>query len=47
MSAAPLARREREPLPRQVTLASFEGVVPTSVDWRTLGAPAEEPATAK
>ena len=28
-------------------LASFEGVVPTSVDWRTLGVPAEETASAK
>src|SRR3989440_816208 len=30
-----------------VKLASFEGVVPTSVDWRTLGVPAEETASAK
>jgi phthalate 4,5-dioxygenase oxygenase subunit len=28
-------------------LASFEGVVPLSVDWRTLGVPADEPVTAK
>jgi len=30
-----------------VKLASFEGVVPKSVDWRTLGVPADEPITAK
>jgi phthalate 4,5-dioxygenase len=28
-------------------LASFEGVVPKSVDWRTLGVPADQPVTAK
>jgi phthalate 4,5-dioxygenase len=28
-------------------LASFEGVVPKSVDWRTLGTPAGEAVTAK
>src|SRR5919202_293000 len=37
----------KDALPRQVSLASFEGVVPKSVDWRTLGIPAEEAATAK
>jgi hypothetical protein len=30
-----------------VTLASFEGVVPKTTDWRTLGAPQEEPVSAK
>ena len=30
-----------------VKLASFEGVVPRSVDWRTLGVPADEAITAK
>jgi phthalate 4,5-dioxygenase oxygenase subunit len=30
-----------------VKLASFEGVVPKSVDWRTLGVPAEEVVSAK
>jgi len=30
-----------------VKLASFEGVVPKSVDWRTLGVPADEAITAK
>jgi phthalate 4,5-dioxygenase len=30
-----------------VRLASFEGVVPKSVDWRTLGTPAGEAVTAK
>jgi phthalate 4,5-dioxygenase oxygenase subunit len=29
------------------SLASFEGIVPKSVDWRTLGASAEAPVTAK
>ena len=35
-----------EPTPH-VKLASFEGVVPKSVDWRTLGVPTEEATTAK
>jgi len=30
-----------------VKLASFEGVVPKSVDWRTLGVPADEQVSAK
>jgi phthalate 4,5-dioxygenase len=30
-----------------VKLASFEGVAPKSVDWRTLGAPPEEVVAAK
>ena len=37
----------KDPLTPQVKLASFEGVVPKSVDWRSLGVPAEEPAIAK
>jgi phthalate 4,5-dioxygenase oxygenase subunit len=28
-------------------LASFEGIVPKSTDWRTLGVPADETVTAK
>jgi phthalate 4,5-dioxygenase oxygenase subunit len=32
---------------RYASLASFEGVVPNSTDWRTLGAPADTPVTAK
>jgi phthalate 4,5-dioxygenase oxygenase subunit len=31
----------------QAKLASFEGIVPKSTDWRTLGVPADEPVTAK
>jgi phthalate 4,5-dioxygenase oxygenase subunit len=31
----------------QVTLASFEGVVPKTTDWRTLGVSPQEPVTAK
>ena len=30
-----------------VKLASFEGIVPKSTDWRTLGTPADELVTAK
>ena len=38
----------REPVPAQVTLASFEGIVPKTTDWRTLGvSPEESVATAK
>ena len=37
----------KEPLPSQVKLASFEGVVPKSTDWRTLGVPTGESVTAK
>jgi phthalate 4,5-dioxygenase oxygenase subunit len=36
-----------EPRIPQVKLASFEGIVPKSTDWRTLGVPAEEAMTAK
>jgi phthalate 4,5-dioxygenase len=32
----------REPLVPHVRLASYEGVVPKTVDWRTLGVPPEE-----
>jgi phthalate 4,5-dioxygenase oxygenase subunit len=35
-----------EPRPRDVELASFEGVVPRSVDWRTLGAKQDAVAAA-
>jgi phthalate 4,5-dioxygenase oxygenase subunit len=31
----------------QAKLASFEGIVPKSTDWRTLGVPADEAVTAK
>ncbi len=31
----------------QVKLASFEGIVPKTTDWRTLGVPSEEAMTAK
>jgi phthalate 4,5-dioxygenase oxygenase subunit len=31
----------------QAKLASFEGIVPKSTDWRRLGVPADEPVTAK
>jgi phthalate 4,5-dioxygenase oxygenase subunit len=31
----------------QAKLASFEGIVPKTTDWRTLGVPAEESVTAK
>ena len=31
----------------QAKLSSFEGIVPKSTDWRTLGVPADEPVTAK
>jgi phthalate 4,5-dioxygenase oxygenase subunit len=31
-----------EPRIRHVRLASFEGMVPKSADWRTLGEPEEE-----
>ncbi|MBW8907378.1 MAG: hypothetical protein JF611_17265, partial [Betaproteobacteria bacterium] len=31
----------------QAKLASFEGIVPKSTDWRTLGVPADEVVTAK
>jgi phthalate 4,5-dioxygenase len=31
----------------QAKLASFEGIVPKSTDWRTLGVPADETVTAK
>src|SRR5258706_13436859 len=36
-----------EPLIPHVKLASFEGIVPKSTDWRTLGVPTDELATAK
>ena len=36
-----------EPRIPQVKLASFEGIVPKTTDWRTLGVPSEEAATAK
>ncbi len=36
-----------EPCIPQVKLASFEGIVPKTTDWRTLGVPSEEAATAK
>jgi phthalate 4,5-dioxygenase oxygenase subunit len=36
-----------EPRVRHVDLASFEGVVPKTTDWRTLGLRQEAPATAK
>jgi phthalate 4,5-dioxygenase oxygenase subunit len=36
-----------EPRIPQVKLASFEGIVPKTTDWRTLGVPAEEAMTAK
>jgi phthalate 4,5-dioxygenase oxygenase subunit len=40
--------RNSEPLIPHVALASFEGVVPKSTDWRTLGVPSREPlVTAK
>jgi phthalate 4,5-dioxygenase oxygenase subunit len=31
-----------EPRIQQVKLASFEGIVPKTTDWRTLGVPVEE-----
>jgi phthalate 4,5-dioxygenase len=38
----------KEPVPPQVTLASFEGIVPKTTDWRTLGVSQDEAAaTAK
>jgi phthalate 4,5-dioxygenase len=37
----------KEPGPAHVTLASFEGVLPKSTDWRTLGVPRSEPVAAK
>ncbi len=36
-----------EPRIPQVKLASFEGIVPKTTDWRTLGVPSEEAMTAK
>jgi phthalate 4,5-dioxygenase oxygenase subunit len=36
-----------EPRTPHVRLASFEGIVPKTTDWRTLGMPAEETAAAE
>jgi len=36
-----------EPRVRHVQLASFEGIVPKTTDWRTAGAPEDETVPAK